>query len=128
MNSAVADHTALIRLADIPVYRDVLLAQFNAQRSILAIPTIALLAAARFAADGRQLVAELTRAEWVVRWVGLDIEDAVRIGLGVPMPGDASSWPLTGPIVDAALGLKMPILTAEPHRYRGYPIDVLELP
>ncbi|MFE9784963.1 hypothetical protein ACFYO7_06225 [Nocardia salmonicida] len=124
---SVADHTALTSLALSPLFGQVIMRQFTQQRRILVVPTVSLMAAMR-AVDNIDELGRLLDNRVAVRWAELDAPTAIRIGTTVPIVDDHLDWPLIAPVVFTAQNLDMPILTAEPQLYRGYKVEIANMP
>lgn len=124
---SVADHTALTSLALSPLFGQVIMRQFTQQRRILVVPTVSLMAAMR-AVDNIDELGRLLDNRVAVRWAELDAPTAIRIGITVPIVDDHLDWPLIAPVVFTAQNLDMPILTAKPELYRGYKVEIANMP
>lgn len=124
---SVADHTALTSLALSPLFGQVIMRQFTQQRRILVVPTVSLMAAMR-AVDNIDELGRLLDNRVAVRWAELDAPTAIRISTTVPIVDDHLDWPLIAPVVFTAQNLDMPVLTAEPELYRGYKVEIANMP
>ncbi|MFD3705676.1 hypothetical protein ACFWUP_21255 [Nocardia sp. NPDC058658] len=124
---SVADHTALTSLALSPLFGQVIMRQFTQQRRILVVPTVSLMAAMR-AVDNIDELGRLLDNRVAVRWAELDAPTAIRIGTTVPIVDDHLDWPLIAPVVFTAQHLDMPVLTAKPELYRGYKVEIANMP
>lgn len=123
---SVADDTALIALAETPIYGYVLLRQLAIDRRILVVPTVSLMVAEAHADAGD--FSEIHTARTVVRWVELDTDTAHRIADEVPIGPDPIAWPILAPVVWVSTTLGIPVLTRQPQRYAGYDVQIERMP
>lgn len=125
--SAAADHTLLAHLASLPVYAEVLLDDFRAQRRILVVPTESLALAARMSGDDSAHLSVLLQRPTTVKWAELDPPAALQLGRHVPAL-DLTEWPAVAPVVWAAQQHDIPVLTRRPELYNGHHVTVVHAP